>query len=279
MNQNGKRRRPNRRATGGQSIDWRLKRYGRILGKEVERQLFAFREFSREGQELRALLMTEDAAKFWRELAKSPTWAHYYQESFTTLIARFVALAKAGDVVRSMAQREFPADHVDDLEAHLGEHDPPSECPELIGLLFALMANLEAIALFSCTMNELLLRAQSHACFQSLARAASIDVGVLSLPNAQFAMKAMQLVGETELLSEFLGAVAQGPHKGRIPYQELRWMEYLLREQGAFRACSQQEIYDLLARDLKVYGDDREHPDAKKALFALFRKWRLELAN
>ena len=92
-------------------------------------------------------------------------------------------------------------------------------------------------------------------------------------------MKDFQFQGEHVALAEFLGIVAQGPHKGRIPYQELRWMEYLLREQGAFRACKQQEIFDLLVRDLKVYGNDSDHADAKKALFALFRKWRLALAN
>lgn len=280
MPNESKRRKSARRAKPAPGVvDWRKKRYGRILGEDAERQLSVFREFAREGEELRELLTTKKAVKFWREFAKSPAWGHYYQEPFERLVARFIVLANAGDVVKSIAQHEFPVDHIGELEAHLDQQELPGECPELIGLLFALMGNLDAIGLYSCTVKDFLDRVVSQSCVMSLARAASIDTGVLSLPVSQAVMKALQFQGEHEALAEFLGIVAQGPHKRRIPYQELRWMEYLLREQGAFRKCKNREIFELLATHLKVYGSDADHADAQKAMFELFRKWRKELAQ
>lgn len=259
--------------------DWRLKRYGKILGKDVESQLRAFREFAADGEELRSVISGEKAGIFWKKVAASPMWAHYYLEPFEVLLARFAVLASAGEVVKSIASKEFPADHVDaELGAHLEAVDSPDD-PKLIALLFALMANLDAIALFSCTMSDLVLQATKNGLLQPLARAASVDVGVLSLPGAQLAMKAMQLGGDSTMLLDFLSHVGQGPHRARSPYQEVRWVGYLLREQGAFECCSHDEIHELIVNGLGIYGGDMEHKDSKKALFALFRKWRRGLAN
>lgn len=271
-----KRRRASRLASSTTgSFDWRAKRYGRILGRDIEKLLNSLREFSQLADELRTLVTSDKAEKFWVGLAKRPQWGDYYLRPFSALIARFVLIADAGKVVREMASAEFPSDHISALEHHLDQVEP-KDSAELIPMLFALVGNLEAIGAFSCSMSDLLDRVIKKACVESLARAASIDTAVLALPAAQFYMKALQLTGERVELAAFLGEVGQGPHKRRAPYNELRLIEYLLREQGAFKACSQREIFDLVVNGLKVYGSEEDHADAQKALFALFRKWRLE---
>jgi hypothetical protein len=89
-------------------------------------------------------------------------------------------------------------------------------------------------------------------------------------------MKSLQMSGSTKELASFLQAVAHGPHKTRLVYPELRWAEYLLRDQGAFDNCTQDEIHELIVVHLKLYDDDSKLKDSKKALFMLFRKWRKE---
>jgi hypothetical protein len=260
-------------------VDWRLKRYGRILGRDIEQQLIAFREFERQGAELKSLISGDDALKFWTKLAQNPAWAHYYLEPFATLVARFAILSGTGGVISRIAQDEFPADR---LEAELTpalEHAEPSDDSALIPLMFALLANLESIARYSCTMSDLIRRFRERACVHSLARAASIDVGVLALPATQILLKSLQLAGDSASLADFLRGIAQGPHQARAPYQELRWIEYLLREQQALGVASNEDIYQLVVHGLRIYGDDSEHKDSKKALFALFRKWQREQAN
>lgn len=259
--------------------DWRLKRYGRILGRDIERQLVAFRELEREGAEMKSLIVGDNSLKFWKRLARNPSWAHYYLEPFERLVARFAILSGTSDLISRIAQDEFPADRLDAELTPVLEHAEPSDESALIPMMFALLGNLESIARYSCTMSDLLTRVREKVCVSSLARAASIDVGVLALPNTQFLLKALQLAGDSASLTEFLKGVAQGPHQARAPYQELRWIEYLLREQKALGVSSHDDIYHLVVHGLKIYGDDSEHKDSKKALFALFRKWRREREN
>jgi hypothetical protein len=232
-----------------------------------------FRSFLEQEDELRLLIGTEEASRFWAELAKNPSWGLYYLESFVTLLARFMVMSDSASVITSIAAHEFPADHfASELTAHLDSVEAPDDA-RLIPMFFALVGNAEAITRFSCTMNDLLVQAQ-RGDMVALARAASIDVGVLALPACQFPMKALQFTHQHDELAHFLNAVAQGPHQGRAPYRELRWIEYLLYEQGAFGACTQSEIYELVVDGLRIYGTDSDHKDSKKALFALFRKWR-----
>jgi hypothetical protein len=260
------------------AASWRSKRYGRILGSTVEEHLEMFRTVIAQGEEMRARVGSTDGAKFWEELGKNPTWANFYLQPFVHLLARFAVMSNTAEAITELAKREFPSDHVkDELYSKLDEVEPP-DSPLLIPMFLAVLGNMESITRFSCTLDELLVKAAAGD-VDALAKAASIDTGVLSLPICQLPLKLLQLTREHSSLRAFLASVAQGPHQGRIPYQELRWVEYLLREQGAFEACTQTDIYELIVDGLKVYGDDSDHRDAKKALFATFRKWRKQLAN
>lgn len=262
-----------------ESMGWRERRYGKILGRDVEAHIFTFREISERAKALKAQLADSEKPEFWTELVKEPNWAAHYQVSFEIVMARFMLMTKSSEIISELAKQKFPTDTAKiKLEEYFSNKEAP-DSPQFLPLFFAINGNIEAITQFSCTMNDLLLRAQNENFLYFLAKAASIDTAILSLPAAQVFMKFLQFSGETETLLEFFRFIGRGPHKTRQLYQELRWAEYLLREQGAFEACTQDEIFDLLVNGLKIYGDDGEHKDAKKALFMLFRKWRKEAGN
>ena len=249
------------------------------MGRDVQAQIIAFREMSAQGKDIKAQIAKNDTPEFLAELAKAPNWAVYYQESFETVMARFFIMTQSVEMISKLAEQEFPSDTAKLEVDEYFKGKETSEHPQFLSLFFAMQGNIEAITRFSCTMNDLLKRFENDQCIESLAKAASIDTAILSLPASQRLMKFLQFSGKTEALLEFFRFVGKGPHKTREPYQDLRWAEYLLREQKAFDVCSQDEIFDLLVNGLKIYGNDGEHKDSKKALFMLFRKWRKESGN
>ena len=156
----------------------------------------------------------------------------------------------------------------------------PDELPDHVlamPVAWALHANLEAIARYSRTVNDMLaaaMRDDEQALFDAL----SVDSHLVSLPGCLAALRLGQLYRDDSFADAVFKAI-KGPHKRRLVYPKLRWAEYLLRDGGAFDACTEDELFDLIVVRLKLYGGDAEHKDAKKALFSLFRKWRKEAGN
>ena len=145
--------------------------------------------------------------------------------------------------------------------------------------MIATAGNIEAIVHYSCSIHDLLALAKRTGNIEPIIKAAGIDVAVLSLPGVIALLRTLQMGQMHDKLGAILATVAKGPHRRRIQYPKLRWVEYLLRHGKAFETCTQDEIATLIIDDLHLYGDDHEHKDAKKALFAMFRKWQREAAN
>ena len=155
--------------------------------------------------------------------------------------------------------------------------DAAPDHPLAMPLAWVLWANLEAVARYSRTINEMLaasVRGDKKAFFDAL----SVDSQIVSLPECLASLRLGQLVGDQSFAEEVFKSIS-GPHKARLVYPKLRWAAYMLRDQGAFEACSQDEIYELIVQRLKLYGGDSEHKDAKKSLFMLFREWRKQAGN
>lgn len=259
--------------SGVDSEEWRTKRYGRILGADVELLLASLRDVWREGQEVRESLIRPGAERFWERLAQGPSWAHLYQLPFEQVIALFAKMTGTLELIIESARSDCPSDAVmRDLPVALESQELPSD-PLALPLILVLIANLDSISRYSLTINNLMERVRHHQCVESLSRAASVDTGVLALPQAQLFMRSLQIAGEYRELSDFLRSVGSGPHKGRAVYQELRWAEYILRDQGAFESCTHDEIHDLIVYRLRLYDDDRKLKDSKKSLFMVFQKW------
>lgn len=250
--------------------DWRNRPYGKITGDQFELVLASFFKcWSERGQ----YALADDPEVTWRrisKLASVPNWVRFYNCRLLELFGKFAAVTGTTEAIQRAAASSDPYAAI--AEAIEAIPDDAPDHPAALPLAMACVANLEAVAHYSRTINDMLTAFRERADFDALGQALSIDSVVITLPICQAMLRYGQLSADPSFAKELLGAVA-GPHKKRLVYPKLRWAEYLLRDCGAFDACSQDEIYELIVVHLKLYGDDREHKDAKKSLFTLFRKW------
>lgn len=251
-------------------LKWRDKSYGKITGGQLESVLASFSECWNERTQH---ALADDPEVAWRrisKLASVPNWATLYNCSLLELFGKFLAVTDTADAIQQAAASADPYTAI--AEAIEAIPDEASDHPATLSLAMACVANLEAVAHYSRTINDMLAALRERADFDALGQALSIDSVVITLPICQAMLRYGQLTADSSFAQELLGALT-GPHKKRLVYPKLRWAEYLLRACGAFDACSQDEIFELLVVHLKLYGDDREHKDAKKSLFGNFRKW------
>lgn len=250
--------------------DWRHRRYGKIAGIQLESVLTRFSECWNG----RAQYASEDSPEVaWRrisKLASVPNWVTLYNCPLLDLFGKFMAVTGTAEAIQKAAASSDPYTAIAEAIGAIPDEAP--DHPAALPLAMACVANLEAVAHYSRTIYDMLTALRERANFDALGQALSIDSVVITLPICQAMLRYGQLSADTSFAQELLGAVT-GPHKKRLVYPKLRWAEYLLRDCGAFDACTQDEIYELVVVHLKLYGDDAEHKDAKKSLFALFRKW------
>lgn len=250
--------------------DWRLQAYGNTTGGQLESVLASFFECWSERAQYASADSPEMAWRRISKLASVPNWITLYNLPLLEMFGKFLTVTGTVDAVQKAAASSDPYSSIAEAIAAIPDEAP--DHPAALPLAMACIANLEAVAHYSRTINDMLTALRERADLDALGQALSIDSVVLTLPICQAMLRYGQLSADSSFAQELLGAVT-GPHKKRRVYPKLRWAEYLLRDCGAFDACSQDEIYELIVVHLKLYGDDREHKDAKKSLFMLFRKW------
>ena len=138
-----------------------------------------------------------------------------------------------------------------------------------------MIGNLDAIARYSRSINDMLRISRENNDPKPLFQALSVDSYISTIGTVQAAMRLEQLSGSSQIADVVFKSI-KGPHKKRLVYPKLRWLEYLLRDQNAFESCTQEEIHVLVVNHLKLYDDDTKKKDSKKSLFMLFRKWQQE---
>lgn len=250
---------------------WRQAKYGRITGEQIEKCLGFFEQV---WSERNAWVVEEDR---WlsavEKLSAVPNWTVFYQDSLIELVAKIIAITGLQEkVMEALAS----SNAVDALLDAVGElPDEPPEHPAAIPLAMALVGNLDAIAHYSRSINDMIRASRERGEIRPLFDALSVDSLISTMPFFQAAIRLGQLAGDPSTAEAVLTAI-KGPHKARLIYPVLRWAEYLLRDQGAFEACTQDEIHELLVVHLRLYDDDSRLKDSKKSMFMLFRKWRNE---
>lgn len=247
------------------------RKYGRISGDEISRCIQMFREvwtLRGEWQQING-----DDQK-WREalekLITIPSWTVFYQDSLVDLLAKIYVVAglapKLTEAVGAPNPTAFLLDAVDSLPDEAPDH------PAALPLAFAMIGNLDAIACYSRSINDMVAQA-SAGDVDSLFAALSVDSMISTMPFFQAALRLGQLSSDPAF-AESVFASIKGPHKKRYEYPELRWAEYLLRDQGAFESCSREEVYELVVEHLRLYDAAGTKEDGKAALFKLFRTWQ-----
>lgn len=252
------------------AASWRSRPYGKITGGQLEDVLTAFSAHWTERTQYASAANPEEAMTRIVRLAAIPNWVGFYSHSLLEMLGMMVAITGSANALQHAVLSADPYTAVTDVFEALP--DEPPDHPAALPLAMAFVTNLEAVARYSRTVNDMLAAMRDRGDLEALGHALSIDSAVVTLPICQAMLRYGQMTNDPSFAKELLGAV-MGPHKKRLVYPKLRWAEYLLRDVGAFDACSQDEIYELIVVHLKLYGDDAEHKDAKKSLFALFRKW------
>jgi hypothetical protein len=253
--------------------NWRDQLYGRLTGAQLERCLACFSDCwsIRNGE-----IAPKDEVGWWaatEKLMKISNWTPLYQDTLVELIAKITVVAGFGDQLIQAAASNQPIDAL--LDALQDFPDQVPEHPAAMPLAFAMIGNLDAIARYSRSINDMLRACRENGDIEALFDALSVDSYISTMPFFQAALRLSQLSGDADVAEEIFNKI-KGPHKKRLVYPELRWAEYLLRDQGAFEACTQNEIHQLIVDHLKLYDDDSVLKDSKKSLFMLFRKWRKE---
>ncbi|MCJ0825946.1 hypothetical protein MQC88_08255 [Luteimonas sp. 50] len=215
---------------------------------------------------------SEDWFSAVTKLTVVPSWLPLYRDSLTVLIARVVTAAGVGPQFVDAIKSDRPTEKLLDLVEQLP--DEPPEDLNATAIAFALVGNLDAISHYSRSINDMFLACEKGE-LEALIQALSIDSHLSAMPFFQAALRLGQLSGDSTAAEEIFKAI-RGPHRKRSEYPKLRWVEYLLRDQGAFEACSREEIYQLCVEHLRVYDPSGTKKDPKAALFSRFRTWQKE---
>jgi hypothetical protein len=249
--------------------NWRLRQYGRITGAQIEQCLNVFREAWVDRESWVELASSEDK---WlasvQKLMAVQNWTPFYQITLLELLGKMASLTGILDELVEALKAPDPTAAILDIEVP----DDPPDHPAAMPLAFAMVGNLEAIARYSRSINDMILACRGGD-LQALFDALSVDSYVSTMAFFQAAMRVGQLSGDAEAAASIFKSI-RGPHKKRFDYPELRWTEYLLRDQGAFEACTREEIYDLVVVHLGIYDPAGKKKDSKAALFTLLRAWQ-----
>ena len=249
---------------------WRNRSYGRLTGSQFELCLEMFRECWAE-RETWPIVDREQWLKSVTKLMGIPNWVIFYQDSLVQLLAKIVVVSGVSKQIENAASSNDPAGAI--LNAFIDIPDDAPDHPAALPLAFAMVGNLDAIARYSRSINDMVIACRENGEIQALFDALSVDSYVSTMPFFQAALRLGQLSGDASFAEAIFKAV-KGPHKKRLEYPELRWAEYLLRDQGAFDTCSREEIYELIAVHIGIYDSAGAKKDPKAALFTLFRAWQ-----
>lgn len=254
-------------------MSWREKNYGRLTGGEVEALVSLFRECWSGRADLLGPLDEEEWPRALEKLMGVPNWTPFYQDSLIELVGKMVVVAGMGDALEKAVLEDRPMKGI--LQVVDCLPDSPPDHPAAMPLAFAMLGNLEAIARYSRSINDMIQACREQRDIEALFDALSVDSLISTMPFFQAALRLGQLSGDVTIAEQFF-AILKGPHRKRLIYPELRWAEYLLRDQGAFHACSREDVYELIVVHLRLYDPSGSQKDPKAGLFTLFRAWQKE---
>ncbi len=251
--------------------DWKLRKYGRMSGGDVAQCIEMFREIWSDRDSWQSLQSDEQKrAEALAKLIAVPNWTVFYEDTLVLLLAKIFAVSGLAPVLHEAVDAPSPTSVL--REAVDAMPDDAPDHPAALPLAFAMIGNLDAIACYSRSINDMIDSAKKGD-VGSLFAAVSVDSMISTGAFFQATLRLGQLSGDPTAAEALFRAI-KGPHKKRFEYPELRWVEYLLRDQGAFEACSTEEIHELVVEHLKVYDVTGQNEDSKAALFKLFRTWQ-----
>lgn len=210
-------------------------------------------------------------------------WAPLYELQLVELIGLLVfALDDDGSLRKGLAEAEDKQEFVialgEDLIAEDDQIPVRAKARKIlvaVALLQVLLSSIKSVQYFSLTMDELVRKVESGN-DEAMIRAVSIDPTVLSCGPVAHRFSLAVIANDKKLLRRISKAFA-GPHKGKKPNRDLRYVQRVLDDAGAFKVASRSHIFDVLANKLGLY--EQLKGDPKKGLETLFARWKADAAT
>lgn len=201
-------------------------------------------------------------------------WSHVYELTFPELIALIIAAFNAVDLKTKAEKTDNPAQYFMDnfrpdfkLEDYEGGSIGTFTKQDLMGLVFALQRNFISIFIYQKTIHQLISEV-NEGNLGSLFDAVRVDRSCLSTPSIAAKITEAELKGNKHFFLRLINALKGPSKKHWKAYQDLRFAFYLLKDLG-LKNMTEEQVYDLLVRQLKVYPDGY---NAKKNLAKQYRE-------
>lgn len=210
-------------------------------------------------------------------------WAHLYELQLLELIALLIfTLDEDGSLQKGLSAAEDKQEFVIALgeESSTPVHEIPvrvraSKILLAVALLQVLIKSIESIQYFSLTMDELVRKVASGS-DEAMIRAVSIDPTVLSCPPVAHRFSLAVIANDKKVLRRISKAFG-GPHKAKMPNRDLRYLQRVLDDAGAFEVASRSQIFEVVADRLGLY--EQLKGDPKKGLETLFARWKADAST
>lgn len=149
----------------------------------------------------------------------------------------------------------------------------PAQFEQIFPMLTALKNQMRAINYYGYPLSDFLGRYLKSPTDEDLMLLLSIDFSLISLPSVQNRINIAKAVNDLVFEKKLASAMKEKPHKGRLPYQDLRYTLYALKIEGSIDSLTEESSYQLFCRELNYFPDDG---DAGRSLWKFIERWRKE---
>lgn len=256
------------------------KLFGGITADELASTLGWFDSIFKDWKELRGEVFSALSAGKNQESSSSALyWSIFYELPFHVHIgllfelfgfAEWIPRPGGGERPAEALQRFVSASEDDAFFDHLqGLED--EEASILLAVLISATHTLDALSLYSCSLNQLVEKARGGD-WEAFKNAIRVDPVSVSAPSMS-RLLALGSLEDNAGVKRRLRSALKGPHSGRRPYSRLRLAQLILEEVGAMEE-PRERIFELVVNQLRLY--DYQKADAMKGLFSRFDAWRKE---
>ena len=223
-------------------------------------------EVKEQREEMVRFLEEMPEEKFDDLMGHGYNWGAIYEYSFIQHTAIAIIAFGRQDLLKTAVESPDPQQFVLDS---MGQDDDPPEEPApgwekqfLIALVYSLQRTILSVLLYQRSLSALVREVRENNNIDALFDAVRVDRAIISCPTIAEKIAKAQLRNNKAFFLRLRNALKGPTQKHWESYCELRYSLAALRELG-FDKLSDEQLYQLLVKDLKVYPDT---PSARKNL-------------
>ncbi|OAI12117.1 hypothetical protein A1507_19205 [Methylomonas koyamae] len=213
-------------------------------------------------------------------------WAEGYELSLLEQIAVFSVVSGFNQALAEIASADDPqaaameAFHEDDSSSYYpGLDDDEEQRKTILATLMPITKSLESIRLYGLSINDLVARIQrrDQSSDAAIFKVLRIDRSAVSCPCIADRIALAEIEDDQAFFKKLKNALSGPPLKPRDEYGVVRYVLYLLNEDGILDQLSPKDRYQLFCERLAIYPDDGE--DAAKSLDQFIWRWKKEFST